>query len=108
MESALNRILFCLSCLISTVAYSHDNEVQPWSTADCEKVSASAGAYLYVSGLVTAEADRLEKEGKLIASGKALDKALLFSELARNAAVTFSSFCNRKSILEKGESAAEN
>mgnify|MGYP003324420318 CR=1 FL=1 len=42
----------------------------------------------------------LEKEGKHNASEKALDKALLFSELARNAAITFSSFCNKKSNLE--------
>ena len=82
------------------MAYSHDNEVGPWSASDCEKVSATAGTYLYVSGLVTAEADRLEKEGKHNASEKALDKALLFSELARNAAITFSSFCNKKSNLE--------
>ena len=46
------------------MAYSHDNEVEPWSASDCEKVSATAGTYLYFSGLVAAEADHLEKEGK--------------------------------------------
>ena len=91
----MKSLIFCLAFLISSAAVGHESAFEPWPASECKKVSAAAGSYLYVSGVLVGEVDRLEKEGERLASQETLNKALLFSELSRNAAEAFSSFCKR-------------
>jgi len=91
----LKIIFFGLVMLISWTIVAQEATFERWPAGECKKVSAAAGSYLYVSGFLVSEADRLEKEGKNSSSQETLKKALLFSELSRNAAEAFSSFCKK-------------
>ena len=66
-----------------------------WKPEDCKKVSDSSGAFLYYSGLALDASEKLEKEGKQVASDEKAIEALALAELAANFAKNYEAYCKK-------------
>ena len=66
-----------------------------WKPEDCKKVSDSSGAFLYYSGLALDASEKLEKEGKQLASDEKAIEALALAELAANFAKNYEAYCKK-------------
>ena len=64
-----------------------------WEAEDCKKISDASGVFLYVSGELLTEADRLTNEGSEAEANESYEGGLSFSELATNYAKTFEAYC---------------
>ena len=64
-----------------------------WEAEDCKKISDASGLFLYVSGELLEEADKLKKEGKEAEADESFEGALFLSELAANYARNFEAYC---------------
>ena len=102
----LRSVIFVLSCLLggallvnyfAAEAGAQKQTVERsglWEAEDCKKISDAPGLFLYVSGEILEEADKLRKEGKKAEANESYEGALLFSELAANFAKNFETYCN--------------
>ena len=64
-----------------------------WEAEDCKKISDASGLFLYVSGELLEEADKLKKEGKEAEADESYEGVLFLSELATNYAKNFEAYC---------------
>lgn len=64
-----------------------------WKAEDCKKVSDASGLFLYFSGELLREADKLKKEGKEKEADESYKGVLFLSELATNYAKNFAVYC---------------
>ena len=99
----LRSVIFGLSFLIGGVflanlfgaeAGAQQQTVERiWAAEDCQNISGASGLFLYVSGELLEEADKLTKEGKEADANESYEGALFFSELAANFAKNFEVYC---------------
>ena len=64
-----------------------------WEAEDCRNISGASGLFLYVSGELLEEADRLTNEGSEAEANESYEGGLFFSELAANYARNFEAYC---------------
>jgi len=106
----LQSIIFGLSCFFGgvflvnffgaeagaqqqTVTEAPSKRSGLWETEDCKKISDASGLFLYVSGELLEEADKLKKEGKEAEADESYEGVLFVTELSANYAKTFEAYC---------------
>ena len=97
----LRSVIFGLGCLLGGVflvnyfgaeAGAQQQTVERiWKAEDCKKISDGSGAFLYISGLLFEEGDKLKKEGKN--SDESFEGALFASQLSANYAKNYEVYC---------------
>ena len=76
-----------------TVTEAQSKRSGLWEAEDCKKISDASGLFLYVSGELLEEADKLKKEGKEAEADESYEGVLFVSKLAANYAKTFEAYC---------------
>jgi len=64
-----------------------------WKIEDCKKISEASGLFLYYSGELLKKADEAEKNGNTDEAKKFREDAYFLSEMAKNHAINFNSYC---------------
>ena len=99
----LRNVIFGLGCLIgggflanyfgAEVGAQQHTVERIWKAEDCKKISDGSGAFLYISGLLFEEGDKLKKEGKDKDSDESFEGALFVSQLSANYAKNYEVYC---------------
>ena len=99
----LRSVIFGLSCLLGGVflanlfgaeAGAQQQTVERiWAAEDCENISDASGLFLYVSGELLEEGERLTNEGYETEARESYEDGLGFSGLAANFARNFEVYC---------------
>ena len=99
----LRSVIFGLGCLLGGAflanyfgaeAGAQQQTVERiWAAEDCKKISDASGLFLYVSGELLEEGERLTNEGSEAEARESYEDGLGFSELATNFARNFEVYC---------------
>ncbi len=101
----LRSVIFGLGCILGGVFLANyfgaESGAQQqtversglWEAQDCKKISDASGVFLYVSGELLEEGDRLRNEGSEAEAKESYEGGLFFSELAANYAKNFEAYC---------------
>ena len=106
----LRSVIFGLGCILGgvflanyfgaeagaqqqTVTEAQSKRSGLWEAEDCKKISDASGLFLYVSGELLEEADKLKKEGKEAEADESYEGVFFLSELATNYANNFEAYC---------------
>ena len=98
----LRSVIFGLGCVLGGAfltdyfgaeAGAQQQTVERWPAEDCRNISAASGIFLYVSGEMLGEGDRLRGEGYEAEANESYEGGLSFSEVAANYARNFEVYC---------------
>ena len=64
-----------------------------WAAEDCKNISDASATFLYLSGELLGEGERLTDEGYEAEANESYESGLRFSELAANYARNFEAYC---------------
>ena len=86
-------LLFALALMVGGCANERSGL---WEAGACKKISDASGLFLYVSGELLEEADKLKKEGKGAEADESYEGVLFLTELATNYAKILKLIANRQ------------
>ena len=99
----LRSVIFGLGCLLGGAflanyfgaeAGAQQQTVERiWAAEDCKEISDSSGLFLYVSGELLGEGERLTNEGSEAEARESYEDGLGLSDLAANFARNFEVYC---------------
>lgn len=71
------------------------SEMGYWKPEDCRKVSEASGLFLAIAGGILEKSGKVRDQGKTKEAEKLFEAALKVSEVARNFAINFQSYCKQ-------------
>ena len=99
----LRVLLIALSLMLPALshAYSHQDSSSKrlengyWKQQDCKKVSEGSGLFLAISGGLLEESRKSRDQGQEKKADELFEAALKVSEIARNFAINFATYCKK-------------
>ena len=64
-----------------------------WKKEDCQQIRGASGLFLYIAGQLIEESSEFRDQGKNKQADELFEGALKLSEIARNYAINFQSYC---------------